>query len=306
MIENKTLLCFEGVLQENLVFEPGRGMETTRIPSRPAEGHGPYAIELRNEEGKTIVQITPPVDFDDACFTTTPTMRATWVMAYIPYHPDARQLVFRRDDYVIYETPVATQRPRVEIDVIEFDRESVSIQWRAEHSEDLPLTFNVFCIVDGRVVMLAQDLENYKGKFELDRVPGGDCRVAVVVTDGLRSSHAVSDSFTIAEKQPDLWIISPREGAVYPPDQPINLIGQAVDLLSIKQPEKGLVWEIDDTIVRQDTSIAPAIGLTPGAHVATLSWQSESYKTVRASVKFSIADYNEAQLRYRELMGLNR
>lgn len=306
MIENKTLLCFEGILRENLVFEPGRGMETTRIPGRPAEGRGPYAIELRNEEGRTIVQVMPLVDFEDACFTTTSTMRATWVMAYIPYHPDARHLVFRRDDYVIYETPVATQRPRVEIDVIESDRESVSIRWRAEHSEDLPLTFNVFCIVDGRVVMLAQDLENYEGKFKLDRVPGGECRVAVMVSDGLRSAHVVSELFPVVDKPAELWITSPKEGAIYPPDQPINLIGHAVDVLGMKQPEKGLAWEVDDRIVQEDTNIAPAVGLTPGAHVATLSWRSERYQTVRASVRFSIAEHNKAQLRYRELMGIDR
>jgi hypothetical protein len=304
MMKSQSFLCFDGILQENLIFEPGRGMETTRIPSRPAEGHGPYAIDLLDADDKTIVQVLPQVDFNDVCFAATPTMRATWVLAYVPYHPDARQLVFRRDDYVIYTAPVATQKPRIKIDSIKSDRESVSIKWLAEHSEDFPLTFNVFCIVDGRVVMLGQDLEDTEGTFKLDRAPGGDARLGVVATDGLRSSQAISDAFAIADKPPELWILSPKEGAVYPPGQPISLIGQAVDILSVKLPEAGLVWTVDDTIVHKDTGIAPAIGLTPGEHTVTLSWESGRYKTVEASVRFSIADYNESQLRHLELMGL--
>ena len=107
MSETKTYLRFDGVLYEDMDFEPNRGWETHRIFSRPENGDGTYQIELLDEDGRVLIPISPAVDFQDGCFHAFSTMRSVRVTAYLPYHPAARRLVFRRDDYIIYEAPVA-------------------------------------------------------------------------------------------------------------------------------------------------------------------------------------------------------
>jgi hypothetical protein len=152
---------------------------------------------------------------------------------------------------------------------------------------------------------LARELDGYEAKLSLEEVPGGRGQLIVLATDGLRSSFAISDPFKIEDKPPEIWITSPRDGTVFPPDQPLSLIGQAVDILGSKLPEDGLVWEVDGRTIQQGTGIAPAVGLKPGYHETSLSFRYGDDVAARSTVKFSIAEYNEAQLRYRQVMGLD-
>ena len=288
-------------------FDSLRGWETSRIVHRPPEGEGAYFLELLDADDSVLIQVKPHVDFRDVCFQSTKTMRATRVIAYIPYHPAAQRLVFRRDEYIIHDTTVAKEPPLVEFDNVVHYGQSVSLRWKASHSENIPLTFNIFCTVDHgeHLLMLARDLDGSEAKLSLEEVPGGRGQLIVLATDGLRSSFAISDPFKIEDKPPEIWITSPRDGTVFPPDQPLSLIGQAVDVQGKKLPEDGLVWEVDGRAIQQGTGIAPAIGLKPGNHEASLSLRYGEDVTARSTVTFTIAEYNEAQLRYRQVMGLD-
>ena len=307
MLGKNMFLRFDGILYENMSFELWRGWETSRIARRQPVGDGPYLLELLDADNSILIQVRPRVDFRDACFQSASTMRVARVTAYIPYHLATRRLVFRRDEYVIYDTPVAKDPPHVEIDNVIHHGKSVSVSWKASHSENIPLTFNIFCKIDQerRFVMLARDLDEYEAKLSLEKVPGGEGRLILLATDGLRSSYDISDAFQVTHKSPEIWITSPREGAAFPPDQPFSLIGQAVDILGSKLPEEGLVWEVDGRTLQQGTGITPAIGLKPCNHEASLSLQSSDGVIARSTVTFTITEYNEAQLRYRQVMGLD-
>ena len=120
-------------------------------------------------------------------------------------------------------------------------------------------------------MLLARDLDGYEAEISLDQVPGGEGQLAVLATDGLRSKFAMSEVFAVESKPPTLWISTPVEGIVFPPDQPISLIGQAVDVRATKIPSEELVWSVDGHPVQTEDGIAPVIGLAPGSHEATVN-----------------------------------
>jgi hypothetical protein len=304
MRDDKVFLRFDGLLSEDMDFEPRRGWETKRIARRPPEGDGTFLIELLDSDGRALIQVKPLVEFYDGCYQESLTMRAAQVIAYIPYHPSAHRLLFRRDTYAIYEARVAKEPPQVLLNSFSTDGKSVSLSWEASHPEGFALMFDVMCAVDEgeAIIPLARELHEQAATLSLEQVPGGSGRLYVFAGDGLRSSIAMSESFDIENKPPQIWITSPLNGATYPPDQPISLIGHAVDILGNKLPEDELIWKIDSRTIQKGSAIAPAIGLKPGYHVASLSLQNGGDVATASTVNFSIAEYNDAQLRYRKLM----
>jgi len=297
----KSFLRFDGRLWENMNFERRPGWETERVAHPRKDGDQGYALDLLDEEGRLLVSISPDVDFDRATTSPMEEMRSTRVIAYVPFHSRARQLVFHRGDIDIHREDISAEPPEVRLGTVRRRKDgSVEFRWTARHKDKRPLTFNVVYLADNnRSFQLARGLTETRYTADLAPFPGSkEGRFAVLATDGTRSSFAVSDPIAVADKEPRVWINAPADGDVLPPDQPVTLRGLATDIAGAGLPEHHLRWWVDRKQVAHGQQLALAEGLTPGRHTVLLEYAPSGETAATAQARFEIAPRNNDQQRY--------
>jgi hypothetical protein len=216
------------------------------------------------------------------------------VVGYVPLRDGAARLVLKRGERTLHSVAIPHSRPRVEVVAVDVDDERMSVRWHAEH--DRQLNFNVV-FIDGRGRAFPVARELPEGHFERDLadLPGGrGCSVAVLATDGLRSAMARSGRFDLPDRPPRLLIAAPLDGETLVPDQPISLIGAAVDLAGIGLADEGLLWTVDGETVGRGERIASAGPLEPGEHVVELAWSGQGQEA-RSRVRVTVADRSPEQ-----------
>jgi hypothetical protein len=305
MDAKQSFFRFWGLLWEDLRFEPQPGWETTHIDYQPETGDGTFVLALLDDGGSELTAVSPLVDFERGCWSIEEP-RSTQVTAYLPAHPQAQQMVLRREKQVIYSAQVAAFPPEVFAVRVEVSNDSsAQVFWQAEPAGGRPLWFSVI-YYDGqqRGIALASALQNADSlAFDLQELPGGEaCRVAVIASDGVRSGSALSEPFQVSEKPPCLWIQRPAPESLLPPDQPVTLVGLAQDLAGDALADKGLLWIVDGKQVASGTRMAGTSGLTPGEHEAVLTYMLDKQQIASASVRFTIAERSEAQLQLLRLI----
>lgn len=284
-----------------MTFEPRPGWETERIATSPTEADGPFHVELR-VDGEPAIVVSPEVEFQTGCAPSErQEMASARVIAYLPFHPEADRLVFRRDEYVIYEREIASEPPEIEVESLRVDdEEEVTVTWSARGQGDAELTFNVLYVADrerGVPVVLRYEEEEYT--VDTSWLPGADeAQIAVLATDGVRSSFDMSESFSIEAKPPRVWIQQPNEEEVVPFNQPVSLIGQATDITGRSLDDDGLIWYVDDEEISVKTRTAVATRLEAGEHTAELHYAPAGEVEARSEVSFEIGDPSQTQRRY--------
>jgi hypothetical protein len=297
------LIRFQGVLWENMVFDHLPGWEADYIPvQRPPRGDGTYLLELRADDGVVLVAVSPRVSFRGPCPPGGGPDFAD-VLAYVPLHPDGRELLFRRADLKLFRAPVAAAPPALSIDETTLvDEDRVELSWSANHVT--PPTFQILYITDdNRVFSLARGLTETTFTADLKGLPGSsNGRLGVLATDGLRSAYALSEDFRVADKRPIVWIQTPGPDDTLPADQPVNLSGQALDVAGFSLPDEPLVWYVDRGIVARSTRLALASGLQPEPHQVHLEYAPEGRTTAVGSVEIRIAERSPEQEEFLRLL----
>lgn len=292
------LLRFHGTLFENMVFEPRPGWETDRITgTRPETGNGTYLVELLSSEGKGLVSVSPQVTMRGPCFSEGEPRWAD-IAIYIPLHPDARELVFRRNDLELYRTKIAPQRPRLRLSrPTKLAKDRLKITWSAKHSK--ALTFQVLYLAeDGRAFPLASNLTESTFAADLRSLPGSRRgRLGVLATDGLRSAFEKSGPFRVEDKPPRVWIQSPVSSDTLPTDQPVTLNGHAVDVGGRSLTDAGLQWLVDRKTVLEGSRLGMAT-LEPGTHEIVLRYAPKGRMLAEQRVQITIASRSAEQELY--------
>jgi len=294
-----SLIRFDGVLSENNTFEPLPGWETDRVAHRPDTGDGPYVLDLLDGKGEVILSVHPEVDFEKGCVLKGGESRAARVTAYVPHHPEARQLAFRYRERTLSLRPVASEPPVVKIGRVTRAKgkgEKYTVTWKAEHPEGLPLSFTVvYHTRAGRAFVVARNVRRRdKVTGDVTDLPGGTgCRFAVLATDGVRSAFDVSRAVTTEPVTPAVFILGPEDGAKLPYGQPVSLTGRAFES-GAALSETDLVWKVDGKEVGAG-STATVEGLAPGQHKATLQHAPKGEVLAEASSPFEIVRPGKAQ-----------
>ena len=310
-MEVRTFLRFEGRLWENMVFERRAGWETERVAVSPGDvgdgddGDGGFTIELRTARGHTITSVSAQVDFSSEIVDPSNGMRSTIVVAYVPLNPQARELVFRRGDFVLDRMPVAEQPPSIRIRQVRAAADDrVSVRWSAKHPDGRPLSYNlVYLTGPDRAFPIARGLTDNACEVDLSRFPGSkEARVAVLATDGTRSAFAVSEPFAVDEKPPRVWIQTPEADATLPADQPVSLCGQALDIGGAGLPETGLIWRFDGEVVARSARLAFVENAEPGTHHVTLEHMDGDTIVAAQTITVRIAERSREQERFWSLM----
>jgi hypothetical protein len=305
MTEPHKFLRYAGLLWEDMTFEREAGWETERIANRTKDGSGEYALELLDEDGRTLITVHPLVDFDRATTYPQSGMRNTRVVAYIPFDRDGRELVFRRGDRVVDRREVAAEPPEVRITELKREeKDRIRIRWHAEHRSENRLTYRVVYLVDDkRGFSLATGLEKLEFEADLSGLPGSRAgRLSVLATDGVRSAFAVSEPFPVSDKEPRISIQAPLPRQLVPADQPVSLSGQATDVAGASLPHDDLIWLIDGKRIAKGTPLAIATGLEPGKHTATLQYRPRRRVEAEQSVEFEVARRSPEQEAFQKVL----
>jgi hypothetical protein len=304
-----SLIRFTGVLREDHWFAHVPAWETSWVFDRPEPGDGSYVVDLLDEDGKVLSRASPRIEFRPP---EDPEGGGLWlaeVLAYVPVHPRARALLFRRllpDALEIHRAELAGGPPMVANLVVERADEplgQVSLSWTSEH--DRPIAFTVFFWPDGRApIALASGLEEDRYLADGAGLPGPVGRFAVVASDGYRSSVAVGeplDGFSVTVR---MRITAPLTGEVLPPDQPVSLAAGAEDVAAQVAAVDQVTWLIDrETVAQGPVALVPAP--EPGRHevqaIGDLSTAAVEPDTVTVTVAERSAAQDERARRLADL-----
>ena len=290
----RTFFRFHGRLFENDEFEHLPGWETESIAARPPQGSGEYTVELRDEQGDLLVAVPVEVDFSRVAVRSEEEMKYVRVVAYLPVHPASARVVFRHGERELFREELAEKPPTIEIRRARSMGERIDVEWEADSPAGKELTFHVTYLCDGRGRSMVRGLQETAYRFETTDLPGGrEVRVAVLATDGFRSSFAVSEALEVAEKAPRPWIQSPGGEGPLPADQPITARGQALDVSGASLPADGLTWHVDGEVVGEGP-VAVLAPLEPGTHRIELVYGDQ-----RERVDVEVAPRSEAHESYR-------
>jgi hypothetical protein len=195
------------------------------------------------------------------------------VLGEAPLPAAARRLRFIRREEIVLELPVAEASPTLELtwkpaEAVEGRQE---IAWHTQHTGDGPL-FSVpsYSADDGQswlplALMSTDDVCD----VDFDRLPGGRGRIAVVVSDGVRSTRVESPAFTVPVKPCQARILAPADGAVVSRSDEVWLYGQGLYLEEDEATDE-LTWH---SSLDGDLGEGPATpaALSTGEHTIELS-----------------------------------
>jgi hypothetical protein len=275
----RRFLRFAGKLWETGEFEPGVGWETARIARRPRPTPG-YRLQLLDETGGVLVEAGVKLLGGGECRSRgTDSVTRQRVVGYVPLHGKARSLAFARDGRLLYGVKLAARATRIALTSLDLDTSGrLHVSWDANH--DRRLWFNVVVLdAERRAMPVVRELSDTKLVFPTDGLPGGrGCSIAVLATDGLRSTMVESRRFDLAEQPPRIAIVPPRDGETLPPGE-IVARGQRLAAAGPLEPgghEIELVFIRDGEIVARD-----AVRL----RVPERSTEQERWRAVSSSIR---------------------
>lgn len=285
-----TFLRFSGMISPTGEFQHHVGWETDHI-AHPPEPSGPFEIDQLDERGSVIArtkcQLSPP-----ACGRAGVPM---WqdIQAYVPLNDATMKLRLRDGDLARHEVEVSRTRPQLDLPLVNASEGRAAARWNASHKK--PLVFNVALFTEpGRVFPLA--LATRENNIDIDPTsfPGGDqCRIAVVATDGVRSTSILSEPFQLPQQPPVLYLLSPTDGTRFGAFEPIGLNGTAMDRGGLALPDEHLSWHIDGVAVSHGQRLEAVPALAPGPHTIELR-----YGDAASSVAIEVAEPSELEQRW--------
>lgn len=298
---------FTGHLYPNMQFEFKPGWETDKISHLPepnSDEKESYRVSLLNKEGVEIVGIIPEVKFETSCGPNGNEMGYSVVLGYLPLNPDGVEVVFKRDDYLIFSTPLANKPPQVKITEFGLRNNTVFVQWEAEANSDNPLTYNLVYVVDKkRFFTLARNYAKTAGEFDISTFPGSkSAHVAVLASEGLRSGFAISKEFQVPDKPIDVFILKPGPAEAFNFGEHITYCGRAHDVAGATIDKESLVWKLNNKVIARGVNIGLIDQPEVGSHVLSLEAVNGNKTIANKKIKIEVRKPSKSQRRYFELL----
>jgi hypothetical protein len=259
---------FLGWLREDSVFRRDRGWQTPKITARlrPCTD---YQIELLDAQKRVLTTASPELD-KGGCSTAGGRMKSRRVLAYLPIDTDGVLVRFRKGDQIIDERALATSAPKVAWRSVNVVNDVLQLEWTTEHSE--PVLCDIAAMQGTRGARLADRLSSTEAVIPLTHIPfAGDCHVAVLASDGLRSGTAVSEVIRLPTRLPEVVIMRPLANEVFSEIEVISFLGHAISIDGRSLPDASLRWTVDGREVTRGKRMGWINGLQPGTHIIELS-----------------------------------
>ena len=271
------------------------GYLTAAPPWTDIQGEGPLRAQTFDAAGRLLGSF--PLRLNGACAEPSTTTVPQAVRGFVPFHPDARRVVFTYDDAPIHELERHAEPPRVELLWQPEDRveRRHTVTWDARAADGATVQFFLRYSIDAgaswnrigtRTDALAQEVD-------FDELPGGDeCRLAVVATDGIDTAISESRSFAVERKPCVAIILEPAHGGTYRHDAPVPLLGQGYWRERAEPEWEHLQWFVGDDEQPVATGRRAELVLPPGQHAITLQAGDEPYQG-RAEVHVVVEEARE-------------
>ena len=271
------------------------GYLTTAPPWTDLEGEGPLRAQTFDAGGRLLGSF--PLRLNGVCAEPSPTTEPQAVRGFVPFHPEARQVVFTYEGAPILEVARNDEPPRVELRWQPEDRVEgrQTVTWDARHADGASVEFFVRYSIDAGASWnrIGTRTDELGQEVDFDELPGGDeCRLAVVATDGIDTAISESRSFSVERKPCVAIILEPAHGATYQGDAPVPLLGQGYWRERGEPEWERLQWFVGDDEQPVATGRRADIVLAPGQHAITLRAGDEPYQG-RTEVQILVADPTE-------------
>ena len=196
----------------------------------------------------------------------------------LPYPEGATLLALFHDETLLDERAASPHAPELFLESPSggetwYDIHTVA--WTASDADGDDLTFGVFYSNDsgGTWTPVAMDLTETSYRLDTTALPGGEeVLIRVLASDGFHTASTDSPPFSVPTKAPDVFVTTPSDGALMPPEQALYLHGSAYDPEDGALSDAALSWwsDQDGLMGRGTTLIVPGLTLSPGWHTLTL------------------------------------
>ncbi|MCO6451900.1 MAG: fibronectin type III domain-containing protein [Caldilineales bacterium] len=117
---------------------------------------------------------------------------------------------------------------------------------------------------------------------------GQTAEIRVLASDGYHTGIGTSATFTVLNRKPDAFVISPTAGQSFAAGIPVLLRGGATDAEDGGLSDSALAWKVDGSAAGSGSDVTAA-GLAPGLHNAMLTATDAANASSSISVGFEIA-----------------
>ncbi|MFO7544205.1 MAG: PKD domain-containing protein [Trueperaceae bacterium] len=260
------------------------------MPDAPAgdtPGDGEFRLELLDDaEGVLHVQYFDPVpDASHVCCGGDPDLAvAASHSAILPFEEDTARLVLYRGADFLTEVVRSPNPPEVAISEPEpgtiWELGDVGLMsWEAADPDEGPLVHIVQYSDDGgrSWSMAAIDVTDTVLEVDADAFAGSnEAAVRILTSDGLNTAEAIIGPFTVRDKPPQIWILSPVEPTTVDEGDALFLEGAGSDYEDGPLPEEALQWVSSEDGPLGQGHWLEIDSLTPGVHEITLRATDEA------------------------------
>ncbi len=263
--------------------------------------HAAYSLRLLDPGGKVIISDTLTLlEMDDHVADSD---SALFSAIFTPPISQAAKIELMADAKVVFSDVVGVNLPTVAIQQpvagVEVGQVMV-IEWSSsdpdaddqllhtlQYSHDSgaswhTLATNYPSTPNGHYILTLNDLGSLHGSAV------NAARIRVLASDGLHTGIAVSQPFTVKNRKPTPFIVTPVGGQTFPAGAAVLFSGGASDAEDGGLNDSALRWSVDGKNADEgETTIA--FGLTTGLHTAVLTGTDSANNAASVSVTFAVA-----------------
>jgi len=212
-------------------------------PQAHTSPDGFYALQLLGDQGQVLDEVTfggqeGPHQEEGIPFGVL-----------IPWHPATRRVVVSYEGGELASEPLSVHAPTVDFDpVSDIVTSTLTCSWTASDGDGDDLTATLlFSPDDGETWEavasgLAHDRFDADATFWPETTQG---RLRVLVSDGLHTSEAVSNRFSVPARPPLAFIVAPEEDGVLPVGEPVFLRATGYDAEDGPLSDEAYGWSSD-------------------------------------------------------------
>jgi hypothetical protein len=276
-----------------------------------AEGEGPYQLVLRNGTGDVLFTR----NLDPLTGAHGPT-GGSMFFADVPDSQDLARIDLLQDGRRIARWEASEHAPTVRLlqpeggEIWGADGE-VQVQWEGSDEDGDALLYRLEVSGDEGETwhVVLGDVSATSAVLDLATVPvsGSAVRVRVQASDGLQSALGEGGTVDVAAKAPLPLIFRPSEGAVFRPEQTVDLLGQAADAAEDRVAGSNLEWFLDGSPVGTGEQLALA-ALPIGRHTVSLRATNAAGLSGETIVSFDVTtdtDYDGLPDEWEASVGLD-
>ncbi|MFC3385404.1 DUF1194 domain-containing protein [Couchioplanes azureus] len=200
----------------------------------------------------------------------------------------------RADDRILATATATTAAPTVSVGVpASGSTERLTISWSSRDADSPALANTVLYSADGGTTwqVVAVDITGSSVSVPRWSLPGSTtAKLKVIASDGVRSTAAASETFSLPDLAPTVEVLTPGAGQLFTGAQAIPFAAQANDVEDGRLDGTAVRWSSDRNGLLGTGAQLPwrADKLSEGEHVITVTARDSAGQTSTATVRITV------------------